>query len=133
MKNTDAQALNTLGVGRKGIVVAVRGESELRERLIGMGLHVGDEIRVLHQGEEATPILIVAGETRLALGQEMAKQILLIPLKEEKPSCKPLKARLRRYLKKIQHGGNHEKTFGRFGRGRHGKDCRIRERKFGVS
>jgi Fe2+ transport system protein FeoA len=133
MKNATIQALNTCEVGTRGIVVTIKGDKEFQKRLISMGLHTGCDVEVLHQGENSPPMLIVVGETRLALDQEMSTQILLAPLAETHSSSSWTKTTLKHRFRNIWHGGHHEKMFRRFKRRKQGKNYRIREGEFGLS
>jgi ferrous iron transport protein A len=133
MKNATIRALNTFEIGRRGVIVTVKGDKELQKRLISMGLYVGSDVEVLHQGENGALMLIAVGETRLALGQDMTKQILVAPLPDKYPSWSSTKTHLKRCFRNAWHGGHDENVFRRFRRGKQGKNCRIRKRKFGIS
>ncbi len=62
--------------GQKARVAAIEGPADLRGRLAGMGLAVGSEIMgmVCRRG---TPLVVAAGRTRLAIDQEVAREVIL--------------------------------------------------------
>lgn len=64
--------------GGVGTVVAINTENELQGRLMGMGLFVGVRFRLL-QGGKARPLLLAVGDTRIALGSELGRCILVEP------------------------------------------------------
>ncbi len=133
MKHAIIQALNTLEAGQKGVVVTVKGGKEFQHRLISMGLHAGREVKVLHQGDNGVPMLIALGETRLAIGQDMTRQIFVAPLPENHSSWGSTTTHLKRCFRNTWPGGQYEQMFRRFRRGKSRENCRIRERKFGIS
>lgn len=54
----------------------VAGGVGMRTRLAGMGVVPGARLRVL--GNDGGPLLILCGETRLALGRGMAHRVLVV-------------------------------------------------------
>ena len=76
MDELPTQPLSAVPAGRRARVVALAGGQGLRSRLLGMGLTVGSELRVL-RGGTAGPTLVALGETRLAIGRGMADRILV--------------------------------------------------------
>ena len=68
--------LTTIFPGKKAKIVSLIGGRGLREHLVGMGLNVGEEIKVLKQGSPG-PLLVAVKETRLAIGQGVAWKIMV--------------------------------------------------------
>lgn len=69
--------LSELRPGQKARIIAVRGGKGFRERFSGMGLHIGNEMEVLHSTGNNGMILIKTGDTRLMIGHGMAHKIFL--------------------------------------------------------
>ena len=69
--------LSELRPGQKARIIAVRGGRGFRERFSGMGLHIGNEMEVLHSTGNNGMILIKTGDTRLMIGYGMAHKIFL--------------------------------------------------------
>lgn len=81
MQTTDHRApfpLSQAGEGERVRIVALRAGRGLDQRLTEMGLHVGIELRV-RQRQPGGALVVVRGETRLALGVGMAHKILVCP------------------------------------------------------
>ena len=61
-----------------GVIVDMNAEPELLGRLMGMGLFAGTRFRLLQGGNsQRKPLLLAVGETRIALGPEIAETILV--------------------------------------------------------
>lgn len=60
-------------------VVALRAGRGLDRRLTEMGLNIGTELKV-QQRQPGGALVVLRGETRLALGGGMAHKIMVIPL-----------------------------------------------------
>ncbi len=88
MKNeVSVQQLSVIAAGKTGTVVALTGGRHFQHRLASMGIHVGCDIEILHSSNDRHgPILVAAGETRLAIGQGMADKILVAITAQECPS-----------------------------------------------
>ena len=72
------QSLTQIPAGKKTTVVAIHTEQELLGRLMGLGLFVGTKVEILRGGnDQAGPILIGIGQTRIALGRDIAATILV--------------------------------------------------------
>ncbi len=70
--------LSRFPTGRIGTIVDMNAESDLQGRLMGMGLFVGTRFKLLQGGAgSGKPLLLAIGETRIALGAEIAKTILV--------------------------------------------------------
>ena len=66
--------------GAAGTVVDINTETELQGRLMGMGLFVGVRFRLLQGGNGShKPLLLAIGDTRIALGCELGRCILVEP------------------------------------------------------
>ncbi len=59
-------------------ITRLLGNDGLARRLSSMGLHTGCVVRIAHQ--HAGQMVLVRGETRLALGASLTKRILVTPI-----------------------------------------------------
>ena len=66
--------LAELLAGERARIVAMNGGTETEKRLSDMGLALDSEIEVLVTGNRS-PLLVAAGETRLAIEPDLAKQV----------------------------------------------------------
>ena len=57
-------------------IVSLMGGRGMHQHLIGMGLDIGSEIEVIHQGVPG-PFIVGVKETRLAIGAGMAQKIMV--------------------------------------------------------
>nr|WP_297421301.1 FeoA family protein [Thermococcus sp.] len=62
--------------GERGVVVNIAGGSGLRSRLYAMGIAPGVIIRILEK-HQFGPVVVEAGNTRLAVGKGMTAKILV--------------------------------------------------------
>ncbi len=69
--------LSCFPAGQVGTIVDMNAENDLQGRLMGLGLFVGTRFRLLQGGGFAKPVLLAVGETRIALGPEIARTILV--------------------------------------------------------
>ena len=71
--------LSQFSDGLHGTVVDVIADAELQGCLMGMGLFVGTRFQLLRSGGVArnVPFVLAIGETRIALGHEIANMILV--------------------------------------------------------
>lgn len=77
-RNHKVDSLDRFSKGFCGTVVDMNAEPELQGRLMGMGLFVGTRFRLLRGGKSSTePLLLAIGETRIALGPDIARTILV--------------------------------------------------------
>ncbi len=75
MHGVTAFPLSMSTEGEKVKVSLLRGGKSVELRLTSMGLNVGSELTVSqHQGGN---VVVVRGETRLALGSSMAQKIIV--------------------------------------------------------
>ena len=78
MSNRTVQPLSKFQAGQKGIVVAFNGGRSFRNRIMSMGLKVGSELQVVSTSQIlGGPVLVMVGETRLAIGWGMAQKIMI--------------------------------------------------------
>jgi len=64
--------------GEKVRVISFLGGRRMWQRLVGMGLNVGSEIRVIRKGGPG-PCVIGVGDGRIAIGAGMALKIMVSP------------------------------------------------------
>lgn len=77
MKSHRIAKLSQLPAGTRGTIVALNSENELQGRLMGLGMMVGSEIRLLRGTRIGKTVLVAVGETRLAVGADLARQVLV--------------------------------------------------------
>ncbi len=77
MKETKIRPLSMVNNGQKGTILTLTGGRTFHERFVSMGLHIGSEIEVLNCGHHNAPIMLATGDTRLAIGCDMAEKILI--------------------------------------------------------
>ena len=70
--------LGTLGVSEPATVIGLNTSTDLHGRLMGMGLTIGARIEVLQKGR-FKPLLIGVGESRIAMGRDIADMVLVEP------------------------------------------------------
>ncbi|EEW23909.1 FeoA family protein [Rhodobacter ferrooxidans] len=70
------QPLALSPTGASVAVAALIGGREMQRRMTELGIVVGRELRVI-RGGSAGPLVVAVGETRLALGQELSRKILV--------------------------------------------------------
>ena len=68
--------LGLVAPGEEVTLVGVRGGVGIRRRLVAMGLNPGSRVRLL-QNAGRGPVLVMSGNTRLALGRGMAHKVLV--------------------------------------------------------
>lgn len=68
--------LAELATGDHATVIALRGGGEFQERMISMGVFVGCKVGVLIAGDGGRMVL-VTGDTRIALGHGMAEKVMV--------------------------------------------------------
>lgn len=74
-----------LAPGETATVLTIRVGNELFGQLMGMGLFAGTTVKVL-QGGGRKPTLLSFGETRVAIGRELAEAIFVEPMSRKEPS-----------------------------------------------
>ena len=62
----------------RATVVDLNTSSELQSRLMGMGLTTGAKVEILHGGRSRfQPLVVGVGESRIAIGRDIAKMVLV--------------------------------------------------------
>jgi ferrous iron transport protein A len=69
--------LNDLPVGKEGIVMVVNGGHGLVQKLDAMGIRVGKELIKVSRQWMKGPVIIRSGNTEIAIGNGMAKRIMV--------------------------------------------------------
>ncbi len=67
--------------GSRATVIALRGGGDFQQRVIGMGLFVGCEVKVLIGGDGGR-LLLAVGDTRISMGHGMAEKVMVRALPE---------------------------------------------------
>jgi Fe2+ transport system protein FeoA len=75
-------SLDTINSKEKLIVVSHTGEEEVSRRLSDMGLVDGVEFEVMIPGGAGSPYLIKVDNTRIAIENDLARKLNVIPVKE---------------------------------------------------
>jgi len=70
--------LNQPESGFKGFITKINGDKELKRKLMSLGLRKGQVISVLHQRKNG--VVVMSNGSRVALGAQIAEQVLLQPL-----------------------------------------------------
>jgi Fe2+ transport system protein FeoA len=87
MSPTRSVRLDELGRGSCGVVQQLLGGRAFTSRLAALGVTKGARIEVLQNGRHG-PLLVLARETRLALGRGEAQKILVEALPDERPDSR---------------------------------------------
>lgn len=70
--------ISHIPAGKEATIVSIDTEWDLQGRLMGMGLFVGTKVGILRGGEAMSgPLLLGVGNTRIALGRDVAEKILV--------------------------------------------------------
>lgn len=77
------QPLNTLTNGQKGTIVEFKGDRRFRDRMLALGIYLGSQFEVIHNGRNCGPSLIMVEESRIALDHDMAQNILMLPAPQQ--------------------------------------------------
>ncbi len=78
-RKVSAMPLALASAGEKIYIVKFASGRGMCQRLSSMGLNVGSEIEIIKKGFQG-PLLIEAGDTRLAIGAGMAHKIIVMPV-----------------------------------------------------
>ncbi|MDO5553744.1 MAG: FeoA family protein [Planctomycetia bacterium] len=71
-------SLASLLTGESGTVLDLPENNEYRGQLMGMGLLPGATIRVVqHRRDSSRPLVLATGQTRIAMGEEIAAAIMV--------------------------------------------------------
>jgi Fe2+ transport system protein FeoA len=82
MEDQRLVSLEQLKSGAHGIIRQFQAGKELTSRLAAMGLSVGSEFKIL-QNQDHGPVLVLARDTRIAIGRGQAVKILVEELQGE--------------------------------------------------
>ncbi len=79
-----AKNLCQLTVGEEAVILSIEGGHGFRNRILSMGLHPGDKIKVVRTSPFRGPLLIENLDQGfcLALGRGMAAKVLVEPVEE---------------------------------------------------
>jgi len=83
MKNKNATHAFPLAMANEGElvkIIGVTGGKKLAKRLITMGMIENTELQILQR--QGIGLVVLCGETRLALGTGMANKIMVMPIQE---------------------------------------------------
>ena len=69
--------LTEIGSDRKCRVVDFDGGSTMKTKLENLGIRIGNEITVNNNSFMGRPITVLAGSTKVAIGRQMAKRIIV--------------------------------------------------------
>lgn len=69
--------LSLLAEGETGTVVKLNGGRIFQEKMLAMGINLGSRVEVL-SGNAGQALLVLIGDTRLALGFGLAQKIQII-------------------------------------------------------
>jgi len=77
--NTAASALtlNRLDPGESGTILSLEAGEELHQRLVALGLRIGDRVRLLRRARFGGPLHIRVGMTELIMRRREASRIHL--------------------------------------------------------
>ena len=78
-RSEHVSSLDRFHGGSHGTIVNITADAELQGRLMGMGLFVGTRFQLFRSGMRGSriPFLLAIGETRIAIGYEIANRILV--------------------------------------------------------
>ena len=78
LKSPRICVLDVLNTSDRATVVGLNTSSDLQGRLTGMGLTIGAKVEILQGGHSRfKPLLVGVGDTRIALGHDIAKMVLV--------------------------------------------------------
>jgi len=70
--------LDSLNISDRATIVKLNASNELQCRLMGMGLTIGAKVEILHGGRSRfKPLVVGVGESRIAIGRDIAKMVLV--------------------------------------------------------
>ncbi|MEE3649431.1 MULTISPECIES: FeoA family protein [unclassified Brenneria] len=72
------QTLLDIPLNASAVVARIRLSEENRQRLTELGIRVGGNVRVI-QREENQPLMLAAGDGRIAINWDMGKQVWVSP------------------------------------------------------
>jgi len=78
VKSPHVCLLDSLNMSDYATVVELNASNELQNRLISMGLTIGARVEIMHGGHgRFKPLVVGVGESRIAIGRDIAKMILV--------------------------------------------------------
>jgi len=78
VKSPHIHMLDSLNMSDRATVVELNASNELQSRLMGMGLTIGAKVEILHGGRgRFKPLVVGVGESRIAIGHDIAKMVLV--------------------------------------------------------
>ncbi len=77
----ELNSLAELPLGATARIVRIVGGRDLSRRLLGLGLHIGSEIRIEHR--RGRGLVVASGETRIALGGGIVEKLFVEPLNRD--------------------------------------------------
>ncbi|ACZ76778.1 FeoA family protein [Dickeya parazeae Ech586] len=72
------QTLLDLPLNVNAVVARIRSTGEYQQRLTELGIRVGGQVRVI-QRDANQPLMLAAGDSRMAINWEMGKQVWVSP------------------------------------------------------
>jgi len=78
-RSTNVCSLSRFPSGWRGTIIDIMADAELQGRLMGMGLFIGTHFQLLQNSTSQMPFLLAIGETRIAIGWDIAERILVEP------------------------------------------------------
>ena len=90
----DCCSLKQLTNDRWGTIMALPHERQSRDRLIGMGVIIGQIFQVIHNAPNG-PVILCIDQQRIALDSELAGQIQVVPKPETERSIASAVTRLK--------------------------------------
>ncbi|ATO33314.1 hypothetical protein DZA65_02321 [Dickeya dianthicola] len=72
------QTLLDLPLNVNAVVARIRSTGEFQQRLTELGIRVGGQVRVI-QRDANQPLMLAAGDSRVAINWEMGKQVWVSP------------------------------------------------------
>jgi len=77
-KSPHVRLLDSLNISNYATIVELNTSNELQNRLMGMGLTIGAKVEILHGGHSRfKPLVVGVGESRIAIGRDIAGMILV--------------------------------------------------------
>ena len=70
-----SKTLDSIGEGRRAVVMDISGDAGIRQHLYTLGIHIGDVISVKRYAPWGGPILIGVHGSEVALGKNIASMI----------------------------------------------------------
>jgi ferrous iron transport protein B len=89
--NDDLLSITSLEEGEEGVVYSITGGKKFVGRLAGMGIVAGIRIKILRN--IGGLIIVLASDTRIALGKGQANKILVVKLHAQDSEAEPIKGK----------------------------------------